>query len=71
MPRSIRRTLARSQASAISVALLDHGEIVPWRGTTYNFGDPFDSLPGASPDSNRASSRWRCSADSGAARSMK
>ncbi len=34
MPRSMRVTAARPQTCAMSVALLDHGEIVPGRGTT-------------------------------------
>ena len=34
MPRSMRRTAPSPHACAISVALLDQGEIVPSRGTT-------------------------------------
>jgi hypothetical protein len=33
-PRSSRRTAARPQLCAMSVALLDQGEMVPKRGTT-------------------------------------
>ena len=34
MPRSMRRTASRPHTWAMSVALLDHGEMVPKRGTT-------------------------------------
>ena len=34
MPRSMRSMAERAQTRAMSVALLDQGEIVPARGTT-------------------------------------
>jgi hypothetical protein len=45
------------QACAISVALLDHGENVPTRGTTHKTCGPLDIFCTESPDNNNASRR--------------
>ena len=44
IPRSIRLTDFKPQRWAISVALLDQGEIVPERGTTSHFLPPCQGL---------------------------
>src|SRR5579871_3292347 len=70
MPRSMRCTASSPQTCAMSVALLDHGEIVPGRGVTTRC-EPRLGSGGAWSDSSRRSS-VRCSvADSGRATSMK
>ena len=48
MPRSILRTPPSPQLRAMSVALDDHGEMVPSRGTTRNSspaGSPAGGVP--------------------------
>ena len=44
MPRSMRRTAVNPQTWAMSVALLDHGDTVPDRGTTSS-SSPRGSAP--------------------------
>ncbi len=59
MPRSMRRTKSRPQTPAISVALLDQGEMVPGRGTTNNA--PAPSVSGAlASTASRRESWFRC-----------
>ena len=40
MPRSMRRTASSPHTRAMSVALLDQGEMVPKRGTTMTSAAP-------------------------------
>jgi hypothetical protein len=66
-PRSMRKISPKPQACAMSVALLDHGEIVPVRGTAKNRGASTGGGGAGSPDSSKDDSRDLSSASSGAA----
>jgi hypothetical protein len=46
-PRSTRRTAPRPELWAMSVALLDHGERVPSRGTTTRTAPSASGVAGA------------------------
>ena len=67
----MRRISSKPQARAMSVALDDHGDMVPGRGTTNSFVAAAGSAPTASPDNSRLSSRSRCASSSGESSSMK
>ncbi len=55
----------------MSVALLDHGEIVPGRGTTKIFRAPVPSGARFSPDNSKPFRRSVCSVDSEPGTAMK
>ncbi len=54
-PRSMRTTRPRPQLRAMSVALLDQGEMVPGRGTVSARGTPASAKGVAAPDRSRVS----------------
>ena len=59
-PRSMRSTLSRPQRRATSVALLDHGEIVPGRGmTAIAPSSPISVHPPVTHDASRSRSSRR------------
>ena len=65
MPRSTRRTLSRPQLCTISVALLDHGEIVPGRGTTTRRVPCRSAMDCGAPYSSSCSNSRSSTSDSG------
>src|SRR5580658_54287 len=72
MPRSMRRTALRPHTCAMSLALLDQGEMVPMRGTVSSVSPCM--LAGAAPRgpySSSVSSTARACSPSGSARSTK